>query len=138
MSFELVRSSIIVTLAIFVTLEVIMAGFQIPEFFSGIPSKTKNFPFICLVDKTHHDGLASGFCLICSDYVYLVKYLLFINILISTQQLSISYLIHGNVTSNVELVIEDGSDSRFENILTIFIDLDQLHPHFVQVNTSKN
>ena len=55
-----------------------------------------------------------------------------------TAQYLISYLIHGNVTSNVELVIEDGSDSRLENILTVFIDLDQLHPHFVQVNTSKN
>ena len=32
MSFELVRSSVIVTLAIFVTLEVIIARFQIPEF----------------------------------------------------------------------------------------------------------
>ena len=73
MSFELVRSSVIVTLAIFVTLEIIMAGFQIPEFFSGIPGKTKNFPFICLVDKTHHDDLAPGFGLICSNNVNLVK-----------------------------------------------------------------
>ena len=47
-------------------------------------------------------------------------------------------LIHGNISCNVELIKEDRSNSRLENILTIVIKLDQLHPHIVEVHTREN
>ena len=63
-----------VTFVIFVTLEIfIMRTYFLSKHFIGIPGETKNFPFICLVDKTHHDGLAPWVYLVCFDYVDLVK-----------------------------------------------------------------